>query len=154
MVIKLEQWHDRYRTARSRPDRELVLGREDVVILAHLDEGLIAGLAAQLDRVLAERPELVVARRPDHLGISLSQQLQRFLNVAERLADIARHDQPVVAGFWAQVLDEQPVRPVRTVQIANRVHGSRHLASSLVAPTLYSSWAAALKRSDRCRVHK
>ena len=53
VVVELEQRHDRHRTGRARPDRELVLGREDVVILAHLDEGLVAGLAAQLDRVLA-----------------------------------------------------------------------------------------------------
>ena len=38
------------------PYSALILGREDVVVLAHLDQSLVAGLASQLDRVLTKRP--------------------------------------------------------------------------------------------------
>ena len=122
MVVKLKERHDRHRTGWAQPEGELVLGRENVVILAHLDEGLVAGLAAQLNRILLERPQLVVAGRPDHLGVPLPQQPQDLLNIAEGVADVAGHDQPVVAGLRAQVVDDPPVRRVRRVQIADREH--------------------------------
>src|SRR3981081_1801570 len=47
VVVKLEERNDRHGTGRAWPDCELVLWREDVVLLAHLDEGLVAGLSAQ-----------------------------------------------------------------------------------------------------------
>ncbi len=68
VVIQHEQRHDRGRAARPRPDRKRVLRRDHADPAAHRDQVPVPGRPAQLDRIRAERPQLMVAGNPDHRG--------------------------------------------------------------------------------------
>jgi hypothetical protein len=65
VVVQHEQRCDYYRPALAAPYRERVLRGDHANPAAHRNQELIPGRTAQLHRVRAERPEFMVAGRPD-----------------------------------------------------------------------------------------
>jgi hypothetical protein len=120
VVVEQEQRrHDR-RAAVALPHRVRVLRRDDVELAADLDEVLVPGGAGELHRVARRRPQLVVARRPDHLREPLAEQAQRAAQGRDRVRDVAGDDQPVAVGVRADALHDLPVPGVHDVQVARR----------------------------------
>ena len=119
VVVEQEERRDDGRAARAVPDRVRVLRGEHVEAAAGLHEVPVARLTAQRDRVLAARPQLVVAGHPQHPGEPLAQQAQRPRHVVDPLADVARDDQPVVGAPRPEPFDDRPVVRVAHVQVAD-----------------------------------
>ena len=115
VVVELKKRHDCYRTARAWPNSELVLGRKDVVIPAHPDEGLIAGLAAKLNRVVGVVHSSWLPGVQITLAYRCFSSRSDLFNIAEGIADIASNDQPIIVGFGTEAFDDWPVRWVRIV---------------------------------------
>lgn len=101
------------------PDGVLVLGGEDVVVTAFLDEPLVPADAAQPHRIGAVRPQLMVAGNPDHPPEPGTQDAERTDHVGKDLTDVTGHDQPVVVIGGPNVVDDVAVFCVRDVQVAD-----------------------------------
>ena len=84
VVVEQQQRRDGHRAAGAVPGRVVVLRGEHAQPPAGGHQVLVAGLPAQLHRVLPRRPQLVVAGRPHHRGEPLGEQAQRPLQLARR----------------------------------------------------------------------
>ena len=119
VVVEQEERRHDGRAARAVPDRVRVFRGEHVEGAAGLHEVSVARLTAQRNRILAARPQLVVAGHPQHPREPIAQQAQRPRHVVDALADVARDDQPVGGAPRPQPLDHGPVVRVADVQVAD-----------------------------------
>ncbi|SCF94382.1 hypothetical protein GA0115255_112153 [Streptomyces sp. Ncost-T6T-2b] len=132
VVVQEEERRDRHGSVGARPDREGVLGSRHAELPAQRDEVVVAGLAAQLDRVLGHGPQLVVAGGPDDMGEAFREKPERPPDLLGALRDVAGDDQPVGVGRRMEGLDDRPVVGHRRVQVT---HGQQ----TALAP----SWGSA-----------
>ena len=120
VVVQREQRRDRHRPVRRpRPHRKLVLRGEHAEAAAHLQQRLVPGDAAHRHRVGGQRPQLVVARRPDHPREPVGQRCRARTRRRRRPRRRRRHDQPVVRVLGPQRGGELPVLRVPDVQVAD-----------------------------------
>ena len=130
VVVQTEHRRDRDRAARPVPHRVRILRGEDAQAAAELHQGQVPLFAAQRDRVLAPRPQLVVPRGPHHGGEFVSQGPQRPLDVGVQLPHVPGQQQPVPGRARPEPGDDLPVLRVRHVQVAEgQQPGCRHQSS-------------------------
>ena len=140
VVVEQEQRRDRdravraVRAVRARPDREGILRREHAEPAAHRHQALVPRRAAQLDRVGARRPQLVVARRPDNPFEPVGERGERPAHIGEHLANVAGHDQPVTRIPRPEPVDEGAVVRIPDVQVADREQPARHYRPAITGP--------------------
>ena len=119
VVVEQEHRRDRDRPARAVPHRVRVLRGVDAEAAAQLDQGQVPLLAAQVYRVLAAGPQLVVARGPDHGLVLAGQGAQRPLDVGVQLPHVPGQQQPVAVLARGEAGDDLAVLRVRHVQVAD-----------------------------------
>src|SRR6266566_6076822 len=140
VVVQQEERRDRRGPARAIPHGIGILRGEDAHVAAQFHQVLVALLAADLQRLVFRRPQLVVARRPHHLCEPPGQRAKCPADVGDPLTDIAGHQQPVARGPRPQLLGDLPVLRVTDVQVADgqqfrRRGGSRRHSCDRYTPT-------------------
>lgn len=103
------------------PERVRIFGRGHLEPSTQVDEPFVAAHAAQVVPVIAVRPQLVVARHPQHAGEPVAEQHQRPVDVRQAFGDVAGHDQPVVRVGRPDALEDLAVVTVADVQVTHGV---------------------------------
>ena len=118
VVVQAEQRRDHDLASVHLDDRIGVLRREDAEAAAAIDQVPVPLLAAQARGVVRQRPQLVVAGRPDDLPEAAAEQAERPLHLGNGLAHVAGDDEPVVR-VRLHLLDERAVPGVCHVEVAD-----------------------------------
>lgn len=119
VIVQQEQRGDHGWPSRAAPDRVRIFRGEDAEPPAERNQVPVTVLAAQLDRIRRVGPQLVIAWRPHHGREPLAQRSQCPFDIRGKLADIARYQQPVIAGPGAQARYDFSVLPERHVEVAD-----------------------------------
>src|SRR5690606_27244984 len=107
----------------ARPDGVVVFGRGDGERVADRDEFVVARLPARGRSIVARRPEIVIAGRPDHALESVAEPFERASQVFGAFPDIAGDNQPVT-GIGGHFVERFAVAAVTEMQVTDRVdHG-------------------------------
>jgi hypothetical protein len=120
VVVEQEQRSHPRGAARALPNRVGILGGEHIQAPAQLHQVAIAPLPAQLQRVVRQGPQLVVARYPDDRVEAFAQQSQSPLDILAQLAHVPAHDQPIRLGERSQAFHDAAILGVGDVQVADR----------------------------------
>lgn len=121
VVIKKKERRD-HELRIAGPRRIRILRRQHPVLARHLDEALVAGLAAQLVRI--EAPELVVARHPDETREPRRERGEDEAEILLRLAKVTAEDEPIVRR-GRDPFDERTILRLPDVEIADREETQR-----------------------------
>lgn len=126
VVIQKEQRRDGGGAARPVPYRVWVLRRDDAQPAAHVHQELVAFLAAQLDRIGAACPQVMITGRPHHRGEPFAQRPEHPFDVPGQLPDIAGQQEPIAGRPRAKVFDDLPVLREGHMQVAEGEQPGRH----------------------------
>src|SRR5690606_41313711 len=94
VVVEQEEGHDHASAPRSLPVGEGIFRCDRACRARHLDHELVFRLAGEAGSAFLDRPEFMIAGRPDHLGKTLLQEFENFPGLHSPLPDTTRAGQP------------------------------------------------------------